>query len=110
MQKVESSPEFIIKAPFLVDLIKELQGLRSDIEEIKTKINPKQELYTLMEACTLKGVSYGTLSNKAYAHLKPNGGMPDSIVCGRERWTWESIQPWLRQSDEELIELAKATK
>ncbi len=110
MKIEDNTPEFIIKAPFLNDLIKEFQNLKTEVEAMKAKLNPKQEYYTITEACGLKGISSGTLSNKAYAHLKPNGGKPDAIVCGRERWSWETIQKWVRQSDEELTRLAKERK
>jgi hypothetical protein len=103
MKNDDLSPEFTIK-------VTEIKALRAELEAIKKKMNPKQELYTLLEACALKGVSAGTLGNKAYSHLKPNGGKPDAIVCNRERWTWESVQKWLRQSDEELVELNKAQR
>ena len=103
MKNNNLSPEFVIKAPFFGELINEIKNLRTDLDSLKAKMNPKQEMYTLIEACALKGISAGTLGNKAYAHLKPNGGKPDAIVCGRERWTWESVQKWLLQSDDELV-------
>jgi hypothetical protein len=105
-----TAPEFVIKAPFMTELLTEIRKLRDELDSIKAKLNPQQELYTLAEACALKGISAGTLSNKAYQHLKPNGGKPDKIVCNRERWHWETIQKWLRQSDEELLELSRKVK
>jgi hypothetical protein len=107
MQNKQPIPEFIIQAPFLQELVDEIRKQREEIESIKMKLSPQKAFYTLAEACELKGVSYGTLSVKKYHHLRPNCGKPDAVVCSRERWTWETIQVWMRQSDDELIELGK---
>jgi hypothetical protein len=74
MKNAEMSPEFIIKAPFLNRLITEIRSLRNEVEELKLKMNPKKEYYTLKEASALKNANNGSLANKAYAYLKPRGG------------------------------------
>jgi hypothetical protein len=108
MTNNEIAPEFVIKAPFMGELINEIKSLRAEVETIKEKMNPKQELFDLKEACILKGVSYGSLATAKYKHLQPNRGKPDVIVCGRSRWKWETVQPWLRQSDEDLENMVEA--
>jgi len=80
----------------------ELQKLRDELEGIKQKMSPKQELFDLKEACALKGVSYGSLATQKYRHLQPNRGVPDVIACGRSRWRWATVQNWLSLSDTEL--------
>lgn len=107
MQNQSITPEFIIQAPFLNDLVNEIKSLREELDSIKAKLNPEKAYYTLVEACELKGVSYGTLSTKNYLHLRPNGGKPDAVVCGRERWTAETIKKWIYQSDDELVTLSE---
>ena len=102
MKNIDNAPEFILRAPFMTDLLMEIKGLKAELEELKNKLNPKQELFDLKEACALKGLSYGSLASQKYKHLQPNGGKPDVMACGRSRWRYETVQKWLTQSDEEL--------
>jgi hypothetical protein len=81
-----------MKNPFMIDLLNEVKSLKEEVESIKEKMNPKQELFDLKEACALKGVSYGTLATTKYRHLQPNKGEPDVVVCGRARWRYNTIQ------------------
>jgi len=92
----------IIQLPILDNVVLELQKLRDELEGIKQKMAPKQELFDLKEACALKGVSYGSLATQKYRHLQPNRGVPDVIACGRSRWRWATVQGWLSLSDADL--------
>ena len=105
MKNTEMSPEFIIKAPFLEGLIAELRNLKSEVEELKTKLNPQKEYYTLKEACMMKNVNEGSLANKAYAYLRPKGGEPDAYIGTKAQWRWVTIQEWLKQDDDEMARL-----
>lgn len=101
------SPEFIIRAPFLDDLVVEIKSLHKEVEELKTKLNPRKEYYTLKEACALKNINDGSVANKAYSYLKPRGGVPDAIIGTKPQWRWDTIQEWIHQNDEEMAKLYK---
>ncbi len=60
----------------------------------------KQAWYNLREVAKLKGVPYGTLTARPW--LKPNGGVPDGIVGGRDRWKREKVIRWLTEADSDL--------
>jgi hypothetical protein len=98
----ETMAKGMIQLPILDTLLTELQKVKDELQEIKQKMAPYQELYDLKEACALKGISYGTLSNMKYKHLQPNGGVPDVLSCGRARWRWVTVQKWLTQSDSDM--------
>lgn len=60
------------------------------------------EWYDLAAACRLKGISKKTAQNQPW--LQPNGGVFDAVVGRRKRWHRETIQQWLLQCDEDLLE------
>ncbi len=91
-----------ISFPAIDRLIIEIQAMKAELAAIKAKIEPKQAFYDLKEACNLKGISYGSLTSSKYKSRQPNNGKPDAIICGRPRWTHETVQNWLKLSDNEL--------
>jgi hypothetical protein len=107
---IETMAKGMIQLPILDTLLAELQNVKSELEEIRQKMSPHQELFDLKEACVRKGISYGSLSNRKYKYLQPNGGVPDIISCGRSRWRWETIQKWVTESDEDLAKAASKGK
>lgn len=105
----ETMAKGMIQLPILDTLLVELGKVKDELEAIKQKMAPHQELFDLKEACALKGISYGSLSNQKYRYLQPNCGVPDIVACGRSRWRWETIQKWVTQSDEDLASIANAS-
>ena len=57
--------------------------------------------YTLKEACLLKGINYRTALNRI--EIRPNSGVPDGIIAGRKKWRKETIEKWVKLTDEDLI-------
>lgn len=106
----ETMAKGMIQLPILDTLLEELEKVKDELQGIKQKMAPHQELFDLKEACALKGISYGSLSNQKYRYLQPNGGVPDLISCGRSRWRWETVQKWVTQSDEDLARAVSAEK
>ncbi len=49
--------------PHLEELVVEIRALRMDVKELKEKIHPQQEWYSLKQACALKGINYNSINN-----------------------------------------------
>ena len=66
----------------------------------KSWIPPKAH-FTLMEACTLKGLNYKTSCNRTI--LQPNAGEPDGYIGGRKVFRRDTIIKWLNQYDNCMV-------
>ena len=84
--------------------IPELEELKKEILKLKELINNNPDLtqqwYDLTEACKLKGVNKNTVSNKP--KYQPNFGKADAIVCGKKRWSRNTIAAWLKETDKDI--------
>lgn len=87
--------------------IPEISKLIEIVEALKTIICSSdqltQEWYDLDAACQFKGVNKNTLYAKP--KYQPNYGKADAIVCGRKRWSKETIREWLKQTDDDIPEI-----
>jgi len=89
-----------IKIPEIADLTATISQLDERIAEMENKINPKQEWFTLKEACAIKGLNPHTVSSRR--QLQPNRGKEDAMIAGRKRWRRETILSWLDVTDSDF--------
>jgi len=61
---------------------------------------PAKAWYNLREATALKGISYKSALNKPW--LKPNGGVADAVIGGRNCWSRDTVLKWINLTDKEL--------
>jgi hypothetical protein len=61
----------------------------------------------LKRACIMKGVAYNSLKGAANYWKRPNNGVPDGIVSGRDMWRPETIKRWITQTDSDLKQSAR---
>ena len=89
-----------VRVPEIDLVIKTLAELRTEIDGLRTSVNPSRHWWDLNSAATAKGVSASTL--RARPWLQPNGGNEDGILNGRKMWKWETIRRWLDLTDADL--------
>ena len=70
------------------------------MEERLSDLTRRGRWVTLREASELKGICLKTLQNRRA--LQPNKGQEEGIVGGKRRWTRETVEAWLNQTDAEL--------
>jgi hypothetical protein len=93
-----------VALPEVEQLINEVRLLKAEIAEIKGVLTPSQRWFDLKSACELKGVNYNTVvSTHRY---QPNKGIADAVICGRKRWSRETVMDWLDEIDSDLDEKA----
>ena len=97
---IEAKNEWLIQIPLLSDLINEIKLLREKIELLENKMIPQKKYYSLKEACTLKGINYGSTSSSKNRKYQPNRGIPDCYAGGGRRWKHETICEWLKKGDD----------
>jgi hypothetical protein len=61
---------------------------------------PAKQWFSLDEACALKGLNYKTACNRKF--LQPNGGMAESKIGGRKKFSRATVLQWLLLSDTDL--------
>ena len=89
-----------VALPEVKQLIEEMKLLKDEIAEIKGVLTPSQRWFDLKAACELKGVNYNTVvSTHRY---QPNRGVADAVICGRKRWSRETVRAWLDVIDSDL--------
>lgn len=89
-----------VALPEVEQLINEVKLLKSEIAEMKGVLTPSQRWFDLKSACELKGVNYNTVvSTHRY---QPNKGIADAVICGRKRWSRETVMDWLDVIDSDL--------
>jgi hypothetical protein len=86
-----------IEVPEIELLIKKVESLT---EIILSSDSLNQEWYDLETACNLKGVNKNTLYSKP--KYQPNYGKADAIICGKKRWSKETIRAWIRMTDDDI--------
>jgi len=74
----------------IIDAMKEVQSVQH------------QEWWSLQDATKRKGLNYKTACNRR--ELQPNGGIPEGKIGGRNVWHWRTIEKWLKQTDEMILE------
>lgn len=88
--------------------IPELDKLFLELEEVKNILTQKnnvlkKEWYTAKECWELKGGNaYSSYETNRYYQIK--GGIPDAYVGGRKVWSRESVEEWLKITDDQLPE------
>lgn len=93
-----------VALPEVERLIEEMKSLKTEIAEMKGVLTPSQRWFDLKSACELKGVNYNTVvSTRRY---QPNRGIEDAVICGRKRWSRETVMDWLDEIDSDLDEKA----
>lgn len=89
-----------VALPEVEQLINEVKLLKAEIVEMKGVLTPSQRWFDLKSACELKGVNYNTVvSTHRY---QPNKGIADAVICGRKRWSRETVMDWLDVIDSDL--------
>ena len=89
-----------VALPEVEQLISEMKLLKDEIAEMKGVLTPSQRWFDLKSACELKGVNYNTVvSTHRY---QPNNGVADAVICGRKRWSRETVMDWLDVIDSDL--------
>jgi hypothetical protein len=86
-----------IEVPEIELLIKKVESLT---EIILSSDSLNQEWYDLETACKLKGVNKNTLYSKP--KYQPNYGKADAIICGKKRWSKETIRAWIQMTDDDI--------
>jgi hypothetical protein len=86
-----------LEVPEIELLIKKVESLT---EIILSSDSLNQEWYDLETACKLKGVNKNTLYSKP--KYQPNYGKADAIICGKKRWSKETIREWIQMTDEDI--------
>ena len=82
-------------------LVAEVEArIKTELAELRKRVQPERAWYSLAEAAALKGVSASTL--RARVWLQPRGGREDGILNGRRCWRAETIREWLDQTDQDL--------
>lgn len=61
----------------------------------------------LKRACIMKGIAYNSLKGATNYWKRPNNGVPDGIVNGRDMWRPETIKHWITQTDDDLKQSAR---
>lgn len=89
-----------VALPEVEQLINEVKLLKAEIADMKGVLTPSQRWFDLKSACELKGVNYNTVvSTHRY---QPNKGIADAVICGRKRWSRETVMDWLDVIDSDL--------
>ena len=75
---------------------KQLEALAAEIAELRAKVAPTREIYTLRDLVELpESPSLKTLRN--HPERQPNGGIADGYRGGQKAWTASTILGWRRQ-------------
>lgn len=73
------------------------------IEEIMDL--PLKYWLTLKEACAMKGLNYKTALNRP--EFRPNKGVAEGIVGGRQVFRRETVMEWINKTDNEIEQMLK---
>jgi hypothetical protein len=79
---------------FLKEILNHIAKQDSDNHELK-------QWYTLKEACKAKNLNYKTACNRPT--LKPNRGIPEAVIGGRNVWSRSTVMEWIFKSDDEIL-------